>query len=101
MYVCGYAVELALKWRICKALHWAGYPSTGGEFQKYQSFRTHDLEVLLHLSGREAKIKGPLFAEWSVVAAWEPGARYKPIGSADDTGVLLMIEAAKKLLRVL
>ncbi|MCB0065385.1 MAG: HEPN domain-containing protein [Caldilineaceae bacterium] len=51
MYLCGYAVELALKARICRTLKWAGYPSTRKEFEGYQSLRTHDLKVLLHLSG--------------------------------------------------
>src|SRR2546430_6318938 len=36
IYLCGYAVEIALKARICKTLSWLGYPSTGGEFQNYQ-----------------------------------------------------------------
>jgi HEPN domain-containing protein len=27
-YLCGYAVELTLKARICRTLKWAGFPST-------------------------------------------------------------------------
>jgi HEPN domain-containing protein len=57
IYLCGYAVELALKAKICQTLNWPGYPSTAGEFRDYQSFRTHDLDVLLHLTGREEFIK--------------------------------------------
>ena len=45
VYLCGYAVELALKARICETLNWDGYPSTNREFWDYQSFRTHDLKV--------------------------------------------------------
>src|SRR5690242_8975791 len=56
VYLCGYAVELSLKYRICKTLGWSDFPSTGGEFKQYQTFRTHDLDVLLHLCGREARI---------------------------------------------
>ena len=52
VYVCGYAVETALKARICRTLKWNAYPFSASEFQKYQSFRTHDLDVLLRLSGR-------------------------------------------------
>ena len=37
-------------------LKWPGYPSTRREFEGYQSFRTHDLEILLHLSEIEDKI---------------------------------------------
>jgi len=56
-YICGYALELGLKARICRTLKWSGYPSTNKEFANYRSFKTHDLDVLLHLSGIEEKIK--------------------------------------------
>lgn len=68
VYVCGYAVEIALKARICRTLRWAGFPGSNMEFQGYASFRTHDLDVLLHLSGREAIIKTRHLTAWSVVA---------------------------------
>ena len=70
VYVCGYAVEMALKAKICKTLRWEGYPETRNEFQAYQSFRTHDLDVLLRLSGVEEDVKESLPFEWSVVAQW-------------------------------
>ena len=54
--LCGYAIELALKARICITLQWDGYPSTRKEFQNFNSFKTHDLEILLRLSGIEKKI---------------------------------------------
>lgn len=38
-YLCGYAVEVALKARICRTLNWSEFPSTGVEFQAYRSFR--------------------------------------------------------------
>lgn len=101
IYLCGYAVELALKYRICKTLAWQGYPGTSGEFKAYQTFRTHDLDVLLHLSGREARIKKQLFAEWSAVAAWDPEARYKLIGTASKKSAELMIAATAVLVRKL
>jgi hypothetical protein len=75
VYLCGYAVEIALKGRICRALKWASHPSTRGDFEGYQSFRTHDLDILLHLSAREAKIKAGHLAEWSILAAWDPSVR--------------------------
>lgn len=52
-YLCGYAIELALKARICRTLKWPEFPETNQEFRPLQSFRTHDLAVLLRLSGRE------------------------------------------------
>jgi hypothetical protein len=56
-YLCGYVVEVALKARICRVLNWPEFPSTGGEFQAYRSFQTHELDVLLRLSGQEPRIK--------------------------------------------
>ena len=101
IYLCGYAVEIALKAKICLTLSWPGYPSTRGEFQNYQTFRTHDLDVLLHLSGVEERVKTTLLAAWSDVAAWDPEVRYKPIGSATKQDAELMIASAKVLSRAL
>ncbi len=101
MYLCGYAVEIALKARICKTLKWSGFPSSGKEFENYKSFQTHDLDVLLTLSGVEARIKGNYFGEWSAVAMWDSNARYKQVGSAQRKDLALMISSAKKLLRAL
>ena len=101
IYLCGYAVELGLKARICKTLKWEGWPSEGKEFDGYQSFKTHKLDVLLRLSGIEERIKTQLFAEWSAVAKWEPECRYYPVGRAPVVDVHLMISSAKVLLGVL
>lgn len=98
IYLCGYAIELILKARICRTLKWQGYPSTNREFQNYQSFRTHDLDVLLHLTGLEQKIKTNFFAEWSAVAQWNPAARYQPVGTARKNDADIMISASKTLI---
>lgn len=37
IYLCGYAVEVALKARICSTLHWYGYPMTSNEFKNVAS----------------------------------------------------------------
>ncbi len=94
VYLCGYAVEMALKARICETLHWQGYPSTNSEFQHYQSFRTHYLGVLLHLSGLEQEVMTGSLAEWSVVANWHPEIRYTPVGSVSEEVARYMIEAS-------
>lgn len=57
VYICGYVIELGLKLRICKTLKWEGYPNTNNEFKDLRSFKTHNLDVLLTLSGIEEKIK--------------------------------------------
>jgi HEPN domain-containing protein len=101
VYLCGYAVELALKARICKTLKWTGYPESNKEFEPFKSFRVHDLDVLLRLTGREGAVKANYFVEWSAVAAWNPEARYKPIGSANESDAQLMLESATLLLKKL
>jgi len=101
VYLCGYAVELALKARICKTLKWASFPSTRKEFQRYSSFRTHDLETLLHLSGREAAVKLKHLAEWSTVVVWEPGVRYRAVGTASFSDARDIVQSAKVLLGAL
>jgi len=100
-YLCGYAVEVALKARICRTLAWEDYPYTSGKFRGYESFRTHDLDVLLHLSGVEDRIRSDLLVEWSQVAAWDPSARYEPLGKICQKDAEDMIAAARKLLQEL
>jgi len=101
IYLCGYAVELGLKARICKTLKWEGWPSGRTEFEGFQSFKTHNLDVLLHLTGIEERIKTQMFAQWSAVAAWDPESRYNPIGTASALDAYQMISAARLLLDVL
>lgn len=101
VYVCGYAVEVALKARICRTLGWSDFPSTRSEFQNYQSFRTHELEVLLHLSGHEERIKEHYFSFWNIVAVWKVESRYSSPGSIQPAAAQAMIEAAEELLKVL
>lgn len=100
-YLCGYAVEVALKAKICETLKWKGFPSTRKEFENYQSFKTHSLDVLLALAGVEEKIKKRYLTEWSVVAEWDPEARYKPVGKVSEGDSRLMIESTKGLLAAL
>ncbi|MDP2255953.1 MAG: HEPN domain-containing protein [Polaromonas sp.] len=101
VYLCGYSVELALKARICKTLKWSGYPETGKEFTGLTSFKVHDLDLLLRLTGKEQSVKAGFLAEWSAVAAWNPEARYKPIGSANESDAKLMLESASVLMKKL
>lgn len=101
IYLCGYAVELGLKLQICKTLHWPAFPSTDSEFRGYGSFKVHNLDVLLSLSGAEKRIKKNYLSQWSEVAKWDPTARYKPIGEATDLQARRMIDSAKVLLSAL
>jgi len=101
VYMCGYSVELALKARICRTLKWSGFPEKDAEFKELRSLKVHDLDVLLRFTGRERAVKTEFLAEWSAVSAWNPEARYKPIGSANPTDARLMLDSAAVLLRKL
>lgn len=115
MYICGYAVEIALKARICKTLRWIDFPSETKEFnqnQKYQFLKSHVLGLLLSYSGQEERVKTKFSAEWSAVAAWSPESRYTPatkitrqtpgrvVARLEDKA-RLMIDSAKILLKKL
>jgi HEPN domain-containing protein len=100
IYMAGYVVELALKERVCRTLRWSGFPQTRGEFQDYQSFRTHDLEVLISLTGIEDRIRSRYLAEWGTVSEWNPEMRYNSTGAFTQTDAEDFVTAARTLLRV-
>ena len=116
MYICGYAVEIGLKARICKTLHWSDFPQTESEFgghnRKYSPFKIHQLNLLLSYSGREDHIRNQFTTQWSLVDSWDPQSRYTPtIKSSRATSARYkaalkakarqMIDAATILLRKL
>jgi hypothetical protein len=101
VYLAGYAVELCLKARICRTLRWQGFPETTGEFHGFTSLKTHNLDVLLRLSGVEAKVKATSLGDWSLAAQWSPEIRYRPAGSATATDADDMLLVAKNLRRAL
>ena len=101
VYLCGYAVEMRLKARICQTLKWPGFPETKKEWKGLITFRTHDLDLLLRLSGVESKIKAKHFAEWSIVGKWDPSVRYRPIGKASAQDAQDMMAAVGGLLKAL
>ena len=100
VYICGYAIELGLKNQICKKLKWSEYPP-GNNRQNYRSFITHNLEILLSLTGKENLIKTKYFAEWSVVTQWSSEMRYNAIGKILKMDADSMIKSTKILLKQL
>jgi HEPN domain-containing protein len=102
VYLCGYAVEIALKARICRTLKWTtGFPENTAEFKAKSSLKTHDLEGLLEFTGIQSSVKIRYFADWAIVNKWNPEQRYsrpgtKTLSEADD-----MIQATQNLLKVL
>lgn len=107
-YLCGYVIEIVLKLRICKTLKWEGFPDSRKEFEKYSSFKTHDFDSLLHLSGVEDKVKQSYLSEWSTVRTWNPELRYNVVASMNKAEMLKkkqdvfeVISATKTLMDVL
>lgn len=100
-YLCGYSIEVALKFKICQTLHWKGFSSTSKEFEKYKSLKTHDLDVLLSFTGIETVLKAQYLFEWSAVSIWNPEARYNPLGLINPADAILMVNSAKTLIGIL
>lgn len=95
-YLCGYAVEIALKARICKTLKWSAFPTNK---KAYASFFVHDLDLLLTMSGREASVRSALLTDWSyVVDRWGPEVRYAPSGSMTKADLDQMILSTRAIL---
>jgi hypothetical protein len=102
VYLSGYAIELALKTRICKTLRWSQFPETS--IKNPQTFKTHHLETLLGLSGIEDKVKSVSHAEWTMVTQtikWNPEIRYDRIGSRTKQDATNMLNSVKTLLKTL
>jgi HEPN domain-containing protein len=100
-YLCGYAIELALKARVYRHLRWPGLPETRAEARSFQALRTHDLEALLELSGARARITTVYLSQWTMVSGWNPEMRYQKIGTVSRDDARRMIEASAVLLRTL
>ena len=97
VYLCGYAVEVALKARICKTLKWTDYPPTNQK--DYGNFKVHDLGVLLKFTGIETKIKTRFLSDWSIVENWNSESRYNPVGTASNVDAQNMIDSTRNLLK--
>ncbi len=80
VYLAGYAVELALKARICRVLRVNEYPS--GDLGK--AFEVHSLNQLKVLAGLSPDIdvgkNKELFDNWSKAITWTPEQRYESPG---------------------
>lgn len=95
IYIAGYALELALKLKICNIFNFVqGFPENKTEFIFYlnsaksqpllactitqiKDIRNHDLNKLLFYSGVEVHIKLNFLNEWNLAVSWDPEMRYK------------------------
>lgn len=103
VYLCGYAVEIALKARICRTLKWTtGFPETNAEFhEKGTLLKTHNFQVLLEYTGAGDRVRANLLNEWSNVCLWTPEQRYNPSGTKTLADADKMIAATQQVLRAL
>ena len=101
VYLCGYAVEVALKARICRHLKWAGFPQSSKEFDGLQALKTHDFKVLIKFTGMDDKVRQLHFQEWNLLLGWTPEVRYAPIGTATRRDAEVMIESARILMGII
>jgi hypothetical protein len=99
VYLCGYALEMVLKRRIAMILDWGGYPETRAEFDDYKSFKIHDLDILLRLSGFERKLQANtvMYAKWQIASNWDSEIRYKQIGNVSDADAKDIINATRDI----
>ena len=116
LYLVGYSVEMALKYKICKIFNLKdGFPETKKEFDIYISdsdnnlgeviknlrdIRNHDLEKLLFYSGQEFPIKLKLLDEWTDILYWNPELRYK-LNIGDKNFNETIIKSVEKILTLI
>ncbi len=79
-YLAGYAVELALKAKICKLLDIIFYPETGDIGKAY---KTHKLTDLITLAGLRSDLSSRIITvdfenNWLTVDQWSEQWRYSP-----------------------
>ncbi len=98
-YLCGYAVEFALKARICRLLDVNEYPPTSGSNSgKIKSaYTVHNFDQLLLLAGLEKHIMRypEVLKNWSLTTPWDPENRYKPKGTISQHQAKEMLDAVK------
>lgn len=93
IYMSGYALELALKYRISSLMKFNdGFPENKAEFNLYYSdtkkivlrsninelrdIRHHKLPTLLRYSGKQVNIETHFTTAWDFVKDWSPEMRY-------------------------
>lgn len=80
-YLCGCAIELVLKARICATLGVAEYPEKGTRLR--EAMKSHGLEDLGLLAGLAHDLtsaRPALLANWSLMIEWKPEWKYEPKG---------------------
>lgn len=98
-YMCGYAMEMKLKSRICKVHEWTEYPPKSGE-RLAQALKTHKLKELLLFTGLRTTMLESHGVDWFAVVVWDPEQRYKP-AAFTEAEAQRMVAAVEALMVVL
>lgn len=115
VYIAGYAVEIALKYKICRSLGFTrGFPETKQELNRcladsiqihprpqalhITDIRNHDLSRLLTWSGEESRIITFFQSEWTIVTQWDPEIRYRKLRVLGRNAELFF-RSAKKIIQ--
>lgn len=99
--MCGYAVEVALKARVCRHLNWSEFLPPDLDEGLYRLLMTHNFDLLLSLTSLEQRLKrSVLWSDWSEVTTWEPQLRYR-IRTTDQTTAGKMLRSTKEVVRFL
>lgn len=99
-YLLGYVIELSLKKAICKSLDWQEYPP-GNKWDTYKTFKSHNLDILLSLSGKEKKIRKNLFTEWTSVSQWNPETLRYTHQKIPKNDMTIMYRSVKNIIKAL
>ena len=95
IYLCGYCIEMALKYAIAENLNWKKFNTDG----KFKFLKVHDLDLLVSLTGRETEIKK--LPAWSIVATWDESKRYSDPSQATKNDTEAMLTSTKILAETL
>ena len=90
IYLCGYAVEFALKARMCRHLNWQSYRDD------LPGMRSHVLVNLLCFTGID---RAKFNTAWDAISDWSPEMRYGGGMSISPEGASRIISAAEVLLK--
>jgi len=110
IYLCGYALEIALKIKISKEHNQSSFPETRVEFRNFpiggERIKTHNLSVLLSLSpSMEQYIRNSreCFRKFNRLSSnWNAEFRYKQLSILGDENLCFkLIEDTEDLLKII
>lgn len=102
-HVCGVAVELILKARICVDKQLPGWPESDGEFRSLAPLRlrSHSLDHLLDLTNHASHIRANFGADWGRCLQWRVETRYQPAGTSTGGSAKALHGSAETIIRAL